>query len=298
VDEKTAKEFLAKLDVEAGELAKKGMLAEGRVLQQEIAQIKRLYLTESKKTTSDATPPQEDPVAACEKAIRQRQIDLQLQYSGELEALEKASQAKGALEDMFAVKAERQRYLETPILAKSNLVETPSSLRELQGKYLDLQEGLAAKVAEGFVERLEQQKQSLTIEGKLEAALQAKRYAETISQRYLGQGLRRHSQKSAPNVEGTWNSNGSHFTIRQQGGVLVWTSQDLQHTYTAECKWTGSNFVGTCTRTIKGSGCTVPIKLVLTLKSPTQIVCEDTATQTGCGLTRNQQHTSTWNKVE
>jgi hypothetical protein len=185
VDEKTAKEFLAKLDVEAGELAKKGMLAEGRVLQQEIAQIKRLYLTESKKTTSDATPPQEDPVAACEKAIRQRQIDLQLQYSGELEALEKASQAKGALEDMFAVKAERQRYLETPILAASNLVETPSSLRELQDKYLEWQEGLAAKVVEEFVARLEQQKQSLTIEGKLEEAVKAKEAVEKVRQKLL-----------------------------------------------------------------------------------------------------------------
>jgi len=162
VEQQVAEDVVKELEREAKELAKAGNLTDGRVLQQEIDKIKRLYLKHKKKEDREVDP--QDPVAACEEAIRQKRVALQAQYVGELAAIEKASQAKGALEDIFTVKAERQRYLETPILAESNLVETPSSLRELQDKYLELQDGLAAKVVEEVVERLEQQKQSLTIE--------------------------------------------------------------------------------------------------------------------------------------
>jgi hypothetical protein len=298
VVETVATEFLQDLRKEAAGLAKAGNLSDGKVLQQEIDTIKQLYLGGKDQKPLRSGKADGDAVTACEEAIRQKRVALQAKYVGELEALEKSFQAKGALEDLFATKGERDRFLNTPLLAEENFVETPDALQELQQKYLELQQNVTASVAQEFVARLEQQKQTLTIEGRLEEAVIAKNNAENISQRFLRQGTEVRPPKRAPNVAGTWNSNGSIFTITQRGDVLAWTSQDPQHTYTSECKWNGTHFVGTCERTIKGSGCMVPITLVLTLKSPREIFCEDTAMQTGCGLTRNQQHQSTWQKVQ
>jgi len=106
------------------------------------------------------------------------------------------------------------------------------------------------------------------------------------------------AESEAPNIAGNWSSNDSEFTIIQKGEVISWKSQDSQHTYASRCEWDGKDFVGTCERIIKGNGCRVQLGLVLTLKSPTEVFCEDTAMGTACGLTRNQQHTSTWRKLE
>jgi hypothetical protein len=302
VAETVATEFLQDLKKESSELAKAGRLADGKVLQQEIDTIKRLYLggRDGKARGSDVAEgkAEGDVVTACEEAIRQKRVATQAQYVGELEAMEKSFQAKGALEDLFAVKAEQKRFLETPILAEENLMETPDALRELQREYLELQQHVTTSVAEEFIARLEQQKQALTIEGRLDEAVKAKADVQKISQRYMDSARESRTTKRPPSVAGTWNSGGNHFQITQKGGVISWKSQDSQHTYSSNCTWDGTHFVGTCERTIKGSGCTVPIRLVLTLKSPTEVFCEDTAMQTGCGLTRNQQHTSTWQKLK
>lgn len=129
VAETVATEFLQDLKKESSELAKAGKLADGQVLQQEIDTIKRLYLTgrdEKTRTGSKAEAKTEsDAIAACEEAMRQKRVAAQAQYVGELEAMEKSFQAKGALEDLFATKAERERFMKTPILAEENLVETP-----------------------------------------------------------------------------------------------------------------------------------------------------------------------------
>lgn len=194
IEQEVAADVVRDLEREAKELAQAGNLTDGRVLQQEIDKIKRLYLsdttvnakgsstTKSKKAAGKNTP--EDPVAVCEEMIRQKRVALQAQYVGELEAMEKSFQAKGLLEDLFATKGERQRFLETPIIAEANLVETPELLQELQQKYLELQNNAATAVAEEFVSRLEQQKQAMTIEGNLDGALQAKKDAEKIRLRY------------------------------------------------------------------------------------------------------------------
>ncbi len=194
VEQEVAADVVRDLEREAKEVAQAGNLTDGRVLQQEIDKIKRLYLsdttahakssltTKSKKAAGKNNS--EDPVAACEEAIRQKRVTLQAQYVGELEAMEKSFQAKGLLEDLFATKAERQRFLETPIIAEANLVETPEPLQELQQKYLKFQNNAATAVAEEFILRLEQQKQAMTIEGNLDGALQAKKDAEKIQQRY------------------------------------------------------------------------------------------------------------------
>jgi len=194
VEQEVAAEVLGQLQREATELAKAGNLTDGRVLQQEIDKIKRLYLSSAKSTGremkdkkrgKDHPTEAEDPIVACEEAIRQKRVAIQAQYVGELEAMEKSFQAKGALEDVFAAKGERKRFMETPLLAEENLAETPNALRELQRKYLELQQNVTTSVAEEFVARLEQQKQSLTIEGKLEDAVRAKTAAEKLSQRFL-----------------------------------------------------------------------------------------------------------------
>jgi hypothetical protein len=193
VEQEVAADVVRELEREAKELAQAGNLTDGRVLQQEIDKIKRLYLTNAKKTATEpkgtkqgkAAPGEpEDPVLACEEAIRQKRVAIQAQYVGELEALEKSFQAKGALEDLFAAKAERERFMATPLLALQNLVDKPEALRELQQKYLELQNNVATAVAEEFVSRLEQQKQAMTIDGNLDGALQAKKDAEKIQQRY------------------------------------------------------------------------------------------------------------------
>jgi hypothetical protein len=299
--EAVATEFLQDLKKEASELAKAGKLADGKVLQQEIDKIKRLYLggRDGKARGSDVAKgkAEDDVVSACEEAIRQKRVAMQAQYVGELEALEKSFQARGALEDLFATKAESKRFLETPLIAEDNLAEKPDALRELQLKYFELQQNVTASVAEEFVAKLEQQKQALTIEGRFEEAVKAKADVQKISQRYMDSSHESRLTKRPPSVAGTWNSGGNHFHITQKGDVISWESQDSQHTYASSCTWNGTHFVGTCERTIKGNGCTVALRLVLTLKSPTEVFCEDTAMQTGCGLTRNQQHTSTWQKL-
>jgi hypothetical protein len=186
--EAVATEFLQDLKTEASELAKAGKLADGKVLQQEIDMIKRLYLDgrDGKARGSDVAKGkvEDDVVSACEEAIRQKRVAMQAQYVGELEALEKSFQAKGALEHLFATKAESKRFLETPLIAEDNLAKKPDALRELQLKYFELQQNVTASVAEEFIAKLEQKKQALTIEGKLDEAIKAKKDAELIRKRY------------------------------------------------------------------------------------------------------------------
>ena len=195
VEQEVAADVVRDLEREAKEVAQAGNLTDGRVLQQEIDKIKRLYLSdtntkakrsatnESKAAAGKNNP--EDPITACEEAIRQKRVAIQAQYVGELEALEKSFQAKGALEDVFAAKGERKRFMETPLLTEENLVETPDALLELQRKYLELQQTVTTSVAEEFIARLEQQKQALTIEGKLEEALKTKNNAQALAGRFL-----------------------------------------------------------------------------------------------------------------
>jgi hypothetical protein len=126
-----------------------------------------------------------DAIAACEEAIRQKRVALQAQYVGELVAMEKSFQANGALEDLLVATAERKRFMDTPLIAEANLVKAPEAMRELQQKYIDMQQNAATSVAEEFIARLEQQKKALTIEGKLDEAVKAKKDAEQIQKRYL-----------------------------------------------------------------------------------------------------------------
>lgn len=193
IEQATATKFLQDLQREAAELATAGKLNDGRILQKEIDTIKRLYLGSRDGTSGLSGKPEGDVIAACEEAIRQKRVAVQAQYVGEMEALEKSFQAKGELEDLFAAKAERKRFMETPLLAEENLVETPDALRELQQKYLELQQNVTTSVAEEFIARLEQQKQALTIEGKLDEAVKAKTDAENIRDSYLA------SKQIAPN---------------------------------------------------------------------------------------------------
>jgi len=186
--ETAASEFLQELQKEAAAIAKAGKLADGRILQQEIDTIKKLYLggrDASPRASGVAEAIAEgDVIAACEEALRQKRVAVQAQYVGALEALEKSFQAKGALEDLFAAKAERKRFMETPLLPDENLVELPEALRELQEKYQELQHNVTVSVAEEFIARLEQEKKALTIAGKLEEAVKAKSDAEQILRKY------------------------------------------------------------------------------------------------------------------
>lgn len=184
VAETVAEEVLQDLTKEAAELAKAGKLADGRVLQQEIDTIKRLYLGGRDENPQATGKADGDVIATCEEAIRQRRLAIQPQYVGELEALEKALQAKGALEDLLAAKAERERFIKTPLITEENVVESPDALRDIQQKYRETQQNLSASVAEEFVARLEQQKQALTIEGRLEEAMKAKVDAELVRKTY------------------------------------------------------------------------------------------------------------------
>jgi len=194
VEQAVAAGFVRDLEREATELAQAGNLTDGRVLQQEIDKIRRLYLSGAnskaattnnrrKKEEQNADP--KDPVAACEEAIRQKRVAFQAQYVGELEALEKSFQAKGELENLFAAKAERKRFLETPLMAKENVVETPEMLRELQEKYRELQQTVVSSVAEDFTSRLEAMKRLRTQEGRLDEATAVKAAAEKIRQTFL-----------------------------------------------------------------------------------------------------------------
>ena len=189
VAEQAAADFVRKLESEAADLARAGNLADGRVLQQEIDKLKRLYLndksTNAKKAAAGNKAP-EDPVAACEEAIRQKRVALQAQYVGELEALEKSFQAKGALEDLFASKGERERFLNGGMIDESNFVESPAELLALQSKHLDLQAQVSLTVAEEMLKSLEQMKQRLTIEGNLEQALTVKKDIERLNNRFAG----------------------------------------------------------------------------------------------------------------
>ena len=185
VDAQTASAFLDKLNEEASRLAKKGKLAEGRVLQQQATKIKQAYLAEKKRNVDGDAGVMNDPTSACEESIRERRKALQSQYVGELEAMEKSFQAQGALESVFAAKAEKDRFVNTPLLAERNLVKSPESLRSLQGSYLEQFRGLAEVIATDFIERLEQRKQSLTIEGDLAGATRIKAEIEKIRARHI-----------------------------------------------------------------------------------------------------------------
>jgi len=196
VEQQVAADFVRDLEREAKELAQAGNLTDGRVLQQELDKIRRLYLsgahskaatTDKKRKKEDQKVDPKDPVAACEEAIRQKRVALQAQYVGELEALEKSFQAKGELENLFAAKAERKRFLETPLMAEANLVDTPGMLRELQQKYRELQQTVVSSVAEDFASRMETLKRLRTQEGKLDEATAAKAAAEKIRKTFLSE---------------------------------------------------------------------------------------------------------------
>jgi hypothetical protein len=192
IAEVAATEFLDGLRKEASELAKAGKLDAGRVLQQEIDEIKTQYLSGKQGETangSNAEGKTKDPVSACEEAIRQGRIALQNQYVGELESLEKSFQAQGALEDLLAVKNELKRYKEVPELTQKHLVDQPEPLRAIQEKYIDLQRSSPAQIVQEWIDRLESEKKLLTIDGKLSEAVEKGKAIEKL-QKGFGQARR------------------------------------------------------------------------------------------------------------
>lgn len=178
-----AEEILGTLRREASLLAKAGDLTQGRVLDSEIKTIERLYLDgESRKEPSDT---EGDAVEICEAMIRQQRLALQSQYVAELEAREKSCQAQGLLEELFATKAERERYIKSPDNLGEHLVESPLAVLELQQKYVDLHDSLVERTASDMLEKLAQQKKSLTIAGRLEDAIAKKQQEDAVRARYF-----------------------------------------------------------------------------------------------------------------
>ena len=185
VSQTVAQERIEVLNDMKRQFTRDGKLDEGMAVQQEIDKIKRRYLAQAETAgTTGGQRKAVDIVTQCEQAIRDRIATSQAQYAKELEALMKSFQAKGELESLFAVKNERERFMNAGRIEDANIVQAPAELRELQQKYKALPERIGQETALGYVKALEEQKKNLTVEGKLDEAMAVKKDIEKIQARY------------------------------------------------------------------------------------------------------------------
>jgi formylglycine-generating enzyme required for sulfatase activity len=219
ISETAAREFLQDLQKEASQLAKAGRLAEGKILQQEIDTIKRLYLNPAAADQKVASGGDVDAEALYEDMVRRRLVTLQAEYVEKLGELERAFQADGALEDLFSVKAERQRYLERPAITEKHFVEQPDELLILQEQYAELQESLPRECLESVTEQLEKQKKTLTIAGQLDEAIKVKQSLEAFLAKVTatGNGV----SSSTPSARRLKNSIGMSMVLVKPGEFLM-----------------------------------------------------------------------------
>ena len=167
-----------------------GKLDEGMAVQQEIEKIKRRYVASASAegSTGGGKGKAVDIVTQCEAEIRQKVITSQAQYAKELEALAKSFQAKGELENVFAVKNEQDRFMNSGRIEDANIVPSPEELRTLQTQYKALPEKIGQQTAKQYLTALEERKKNLTVEGKLDEAMSVKKDIEKIQARYSVEG--------------------------------------------------------------------------------------------------------------
>jgi hypothetical protein len=125
-----------------------------------------------------------DLTTQCELAAQERIVTSQVPYGGELEALKNMYQLKGDQENVGAVKKEQDRFKNDDLVQEIDLVKSPEALRNLQLKYIQLGQRAVGQ----YLGELEAKKNTLTIQGKADAAMQVKRAVEKLQQRYPSPG--------------------------------------------------------------------------------------------------------------
>ncbi|MFC1463153.1 hypothetical protein ACFLQU_06090, partial [Verrucomicrobiota bacterium] len=123
----------------------------------------------------------EKRLKAIEARYGGKETNWPVQYTKQLQGLERTMQAAGNLDGLLDVRKELSRFSDTDKLTEDNLVEEPLLLRELQMKYADVTGDVALAKGRAILDLvgkyaayMEDLKKELTIAGKLKGAVAAR----------------------------------------------------------------------------------------------------------------------------
>ena len=105
-------------------------------------------------------------------------MNLQGDYTNRLNAMETAMTARGNLEGVLAVRAEKSRFAESKTAPERAVARKPAELKALQEEYIAITARLAlaakreaARISQAYVARLEELQKNFTKSNRIEDAL-------------------------------------------------------------------------------------------------------------------------------
>jgi hypothetical protein len=129
--------------------------------------------------------PAEAEAQKCEDKIASVRREVFSKYDEQLLELQMTLQKGADLEGALAVRAERQRLAAEQDLNEGNLVSDPKALRTLQTQTLTNLNDLAGQLIADSLPRLVEFKKKLTIEGKLDEAVNVRNAIERLQNSHL-----------------------------------------------------------------------------------------------------------------
>jgi hypothetical protein len=185
VERATATEHIERLKETKRQLTVAGKIADAVGTQKDIEKLEAKYLggggTSGVGDTGGST---DDVVEQCERAIRERTAKMYAEYEQQLAHLAANYQKRGELEKLLVVKSEQERFGRVKQIALRDLVEAPDELAQLQAKYQQGPEVVKLAVATEWLSKLQEQKKRLTMENKLDKAVEVQKQMDTIIRKY------------------------------------------------------------------------------------------------------------------
>ena len=129
--------------------------------------------------------PAEAEAQKCEDKIASVRRELFSKYDEQLLETQMTLQKTADLEGALAVRAERQRLATEQDLNDGNLVSEPKSLRTLQTQTLQTMNDLVGQLINDTVPRLVEFKKRLTVDGKLDEAVNVRNAIERLQNSHL-----------------------------------------------------------------------------------------------------------------
>jgi hypothetical protein len=236
VERATATEHIERLKETKRQLTVAGKIADAVGTQKDIEKLEAKYLggggTSGVGDTGGST---DDVVEQCERAIQERTAKMHAEYEQQLAQLAVNYQKRGELEKLLVVKSEQERFGRVKQIAERDVVEAPDELAQLQAKYQQAPEAVKLTVATEWLSKLQEQKKRLTMENKLDKALEVQKQMDTI--------IRKYDIKALPQIKRTaaaaqkQDPLGRVWNITEAGDwVGTWTRRENTNVFDAKTR--------------------------------------------------------------
>ncbi len=120
----------------------------------------------------------------CDAEVLKTKAQLLQDYGAALDKLADEFRLQGDLDKTLAVKKEIERFASEKSLDLKHVVDIPVKLRDLQNKFLAAPKKSAEEIARSYLTQLEDMKRKLTIDNKLDDAVNAQKEIQKIQKKY------------------------------------------------------------------------------------------------------------------